>query len=187
MNIFVGFLSDVTYRRDMTIEEKMGALGMIIGHEISHAFDTTGMMYDENGAMADWWTDEDGAAFAARAQKALDWYEKTYKPLGEAVEGIGMRSIGETIADLGSLSVAMTLALDIDGFDYDKFFRANAVVWRRQDNDYAFNYMLQTDEHPMDNLRVNLTLAQCDKFHETYGVKEGDKMYFAPEDRLGLW
>ena len=187
VNIFVGFLSDVTYRRDMTIEEKMGALGMIIGHEISHAFDTTGMMYDENGAMADWWTDEDGAAFAARAQKALDWYEKTYKPLGEAVEGIGMRSIGETIADLGSLSVAMTLARDIDGFDYDKFFRANAVVWRRQDNDYAFNYMLQTDEHPMDNLRVNLTLAQCDKFHETYGVKEGDKMYFAPEDRLRVW
>lgn len=187
VNIFVGFLSDVTYRSDMTIEEKMGALGMIIGHEISHGFDTTGMMYDEKGAMNDWWTEEDTAAFAARAKKAMDWYENVYKPLGEPMEGIGLRCIGETIADLGSLSAAMTLARDIEGFDYDKFFRANAIVWRRLDNDYAFNYMLQTDEHPMDNLRVNLTLAQCDKFHETYGVKEGDKMYFAPEDRLRVW
>ena len=101
--------------------------------------------------------------------------------------GIGKRSVGETFADLGSLSVAMTLAKEIEGFDYDKFFRAFGRVWSRIDTEYAFDYMLLTDEHPMGNLRINLTLAQLDKFHETYGVKEGDKMYFAPEDRLGLW
>ena len=187
VNIYVGYLSNLTYQSDMPLEEKLGALGMIIGHEISHAFDTTGMLYDKHGVTNDWWTDEDRAAFEARAQKAMDWYEKVYKPLGETMEGMGVRCVGETIADLGSLSVAMTLARNVENFDYDKFFRANARVWRRLDNDYAFNYMIFTDEHPMDNLRVNLTLAQCDKFHETYGVKEGNKMYFAPEDRLRVW
>lgn len=187
VNIYLGFLSDITYRSDMTLEEKMGGLGVVIGHEISHGFDVNGRLYDKFGVANDWWTAEDSAAFDARAKKAMDWYETVYKPKGELMPGIGKRSVGETFADLGSLSVAMTLAKEIEGFDYDKFFRAFGRVWSRIDTEYAFDYMLQVDEHPMGNLRINLTLAQLEKFHETYGVKEGDKMYFAPEDRLGLW
>jgi putative endopeptidase len=187
VNIYLGFISDVTYRNDMTLEEKMGGLGVVIGHEISHGFDVNGRLYDKFGVANDWWTEEDSAAFDARAKRAMDWYETVYKPKGELMPGIGKRSVGETFADLGSLSVAMTLAKEIEGFDYDKFFRAFGRVWSRIDTEYAFDYMLLTDEHPMGNLRINLTLAQLPKFHETYGVKEGDKMYFAPEDRLGLW
>ncbi len=187
VNIYLGFLSDYTYRSDMSIEEKMGGLGMVVGHEISHGFDVNGRLYDKFGVANDWWTEEDSAAFDARVKKAMDWYETVYKPRGEVMPGIGKRSVGETFADLGSLSVAMTLANEIEGFDYDKFFRAFGRVWARIDNEFAFDWMLQNDEHPMGNLRVNLALAQCDKFHETYGVKEGDKMYFAPEDRIRLW
>ena len=187
VNVYMGFLGELTYQSDMTLEEKMGGLGAVIGHEISHAFDITGMLHDKYGADNNWWTDEDRAAFEARAQKATDWYEKVYKPRTQTMPGIGQRSVGETIADLGSLSVAMTLARDIEGFDYDKFFRAFGRLWSRVDNEYCFDAMLQIDEHPMGNLRVNLTLAQIDEFHKTYGVKEGDKMYFAPEDRLRVW
>ncbi|MDO4797971.1 MAG: M13 family metallopeptidase [Coriobacteriales bacterium] len=187
VNIYLGFLGEMTYQSSMSIEEKMGALGMVIGHEISHGFDINGMLHDKYGAAKVWCTDEDRAAFEARAQKAMDWYETVYKPRTQTMPGIGQRSVGETIADLGSLSVALTLAREIEDFDYDKFFRAFGRVWSRLDNEFWFDFMLQIDEHPMGNLRVNLTLAQCDEFHKTYGVKEGDKMYFAPEDRIRVW
>lgn len=187
MQILAGFLSDATYASDMSQEEKMGRLGAVIGHEISHGFDTTGMLYDKDGATNNWWTDDDLAAYQERAQKISAWYDEHYKPLGEVIEGFGTRVLGETIADAGGLTAMLTLARSIDGFDYDAFFRANADMWRRLDNDYAFQYMLQTDVHPMQMTRVNLNLAQCDEFQQTYGVKEGDKMYFAPEDRVILW
>ena len=187
VNIYLGFLSELTYQSSMSIEEKMGGLGMVVGHEISHGFDINGMLHDKYGAAKIWCTDEDRAAFEARAKKATDWYEEVYKPRTETMPGIGQRSVGETIADLGSLSVAMTLAREIEDFDYDKFFRTFGRVWSRIDNEFYFDYMLQIDEHPMGNLRVNLTLAQCDEFHKTYGVKEGDKMYFAPKDRIRVW
>lgn len=187
VNIYLGFLGEMTYLSSMSIEEKMGGLGMVIGHEISHGFDINGMLHDKHGAAKNWWTDGDRAAFEARAQRAMDWYETVYKPRTQTMPGIGQRSVGETIADLGSLSVALTLAREIENFDYDKFFRAFARVWSRLDNEFWFDFMLQIDEHPMGNLRVNLTLAQCDEFHKTYGVKAGDKMYFAPEDRIRVW
>ena len=187
VNIYLGFLSELTYESDMPLEEKMGALGMVIGHEISHGFDTLGMLQDKHGVSRNWWTDEDIAAYHARTKKATDWYDTVYKPLDKHEEGIAQRELGETIADLGSLSVSMTLAREVEGFDYDKFFRANARLWRRMDNRFCFEYMNQIDPHPMDMLRVNLTLAQCEEFHKTYGVKEGDRMYFAPEDRMRLW
>lgn len=187
MSIYVGFMSPVTFERDMAVEEKLGRMGMIVGHEISHAIDTTGRMYDKTGATADWWTEEDLDAFQGRAQRVVDWYDENYRPLGKPYEGFGVRVVGETIADLGGLSCALSVARTIDGFDYDTFFRAYADMWRRLDNDYAFRYSLQNDVHPMENTRCNLVVSQCDEFLETYGVREGDKMYVAPEDRILVW
>ncbi|HAG69304.1 MAG TPA: hypothetical protein DCL38_04950 [Lachnospiraceae bacterium] len=186
INIIPGFFCDVTYRSDMSIEEKYGALGTVIGHEISHAFDTNGAQYDENGNVADWWTEEDYAAFMERAGKLVDYYDQVVG-FDDGTPSNGQMVQTEAIADMAGMKCMLMMAEKIEGFDYDTFFRANAKLWSRVNTLEATEAMVMTDSHPMHYLRANVTAQQFDEFLEAFGVKPGDGMYLAPEDRIAVW
>ena len=185
INIQAGVLVGEIYNEDMSFEQKMGGIGMIIGHEISHAFDTSGANFDKDGHKNNWWTDEDYAAFQDRVAKLVSWYDG-FIPI-EGVEYSGDRVKAEAIADMTSMKCLLYIAKQREGFDYDVFFRQYAKLWRDQSTPEAVNEQILTDVHPAHYLRINATLAQFDDFLNFYEIKEGDGMYLAPEDRVAVW
>ena len=186
INIIPGFFCDATYRSDMSIEEKYGALGSVIGHEISHAFDTNGAQYDADGNVKDWWTEEDYNAFMERADKLVEYYDGVVAfDDGTPIKGQLIQT--EAIADMAGFKCMLIMAKKIDGFDYDKFFRANAKLWARAGTLEFMEKCALTDPHPLHYLRGNVTMQQFDEFYETYDIKEGDGMYIAPEKRIAVW
>lgn len=163
-----------------------GSIGNTIGHEISHAFDYNGSLYDKNGDYNNWWTDEDRKAFNERVNKLIKYYDDNLSSLADAkIKGYMVN--GEVTADLGGLKVMLRLAAKIENFDYNEFFLAYA-------NDYGFVYTrekayldVQTNPHPLSYLRVNMAFAQFDIFQQIYDIHEGDGMYIVPEDRICVW
>ncbi|MBR6487162.1 MAG: M13 family metallopeptidase [Lachnospiraceae bacterium] len=186
INIIPGFLCSATYSSDMTIEEKYGALGSVIGHEISHAFDTNGAQYDADGNIKDWWGKEDYDAFMKRAGKLVDYYDKVVA-FDDGTEYHGQVVQTEAIADMAGIKCMLKMAEKIEDFDYDKFFRANTYLWARVTTLEGMESGIATDPHPLHYLRCNVTLQQYDEFYDTYDIKEGDGMYLAPEDRIAVW
>ena len=186
INIIPGFFCDASYRSDMSLEEKYGALGSVIGHEISHAFDTSGAQFDAYGNLKSWWTDEDYAAFSQRADKLVAYYDKVVA-FDDGTQYKGQMVQTEAIADMAGIKCMLMMASKIDGFDYDKFFRANAYLWARTGTVEYMEAAVLTDSHPLHYLRANVTLAQYDEFVKCYDLKEGDGMYIAPEDRIAVW
>ena len=185
ITIYVGILGDPFYYEGMSDEELYGGIGMIIGHEVSHAFDTLGGQFDKDGNYNFWWTDEDYKAFTDRANKLIKYFNKMTAWKGQPINGKNIQ--GEAIADMGGMKAILNIADDIDGFDYDKFFTAYAISWRDIENRETAYLMLTQDEHPLNYLRVNPVVQQFQEFYDTYGVKEGDGMYLAPEDRVAVW
>ncbi|MBQ6553684.1 MAG: hypothetical protein IJL89_00500 [Firmicutes bacterium] len=174
------------YSKDMGIEELYAGIGATtIGHEISHAFDPSGSLYDKDGSLNSWWTDEDKAAFDNKAQKLIDYYD-TIQPYAGA-EYSGDLVQGEAIADMGGMQCMLRLAKKHPNFDYDAFFRAYAKAWEMVTYPQTEYYYCLYDEHPLGYLRINVTIQQFDEFIDTYGLKEGDGMYLAPENRIKVW
>ncbi|MBO6134888.1 MAG: M13 family metallopeptidase, partial [Lachnospiraceae bacterium] len=186
INIIPGFFCDVTYRSDMSLEEKYGAIGSVIGHEISHAFDTIGSQYDELGNVKNWWAKEDKEAFRNRANKLIEYYDKVVA-FDDGTKYSGQMVQTEAIADMAGIKCMLMLAKRVPNFDYDKFFRANARLWARVNTLQVSEALVLTDTHPIEYLRANVTLQQYDEFIETYDIKEGDGMYIAPENRIAVW
>ncbi len=184
--IIPGYFCDVTYSENMSIEEKYGALGSIIGHEISHAFDPVGAQFDAEGNVDNWWTDEDYAAFQERADKVINYYDQVVA-FDDGTKYSGQMVQTEAIADMAGLKCMLKMAENIEGFDYDKFFRANAKLWARAGTVEFMERCTTTDVHPLHYLRVNVAVSQFDEFVDCYGVKEGDGMYVAPKDRISVW
>ena len=185
MNIMAGILNGEIYNEDMSYEQMLGGIGTVIGHEISHAFDTDGAQYDKDGVVSNWWTDEDYAAFRARAEKLAAWYDGFIPYEGVAYSGKQVQ--GEVIADMGGVKCALGIAAQREDFDYDAFFRQYAVLWRQQELPYYLLAVISMDVHPLNYMRVNATLAQFDEFVDCYGIQPGDGMYIAPEDRVAVW
>ena len=186
VNIIPGYFCDVTYRDDMSIEEKYGAIGTVIGHEISHAFDTNGSQYDEEGNVKDWWAEADKKAFRERASKLVAYYDNVVA-FDDGTKYSGQMVQTEAIADIAGMKVMLTLAKKIPNFDYDKFFKAFEKMWARVHTIESAENATLTDTHPLHYLRGNVTVQQFDEFNETYGIKEGDGMYIKPEDRIAVW
>ncbi len=185
INIIAGIMGGAFYRPDMKDEELYGTLGAVIGHEISHSFDATGSQFDKMGAMKNWWTEEDWNAFEKRSQKIADYFD-SMNTLG-ALHQSGKTVQGEAAADIGGIKVMLELAKKNKNFDYKLFFESYARLWENLcQREYA-DYRLKIDTHPFDYLRVNVTLQQFDEFLETYGIKPGDGMYLAPENRVSIW
>ncbi len=185
INIMAGILSGNIYNEDMSYAQKLGGIGTVIGHEISHAFDTNGSQFDKDGAISNWWTAEDYAAFQARAAKLAAWYDGFIPWEGASYSGQQVQT--EAIADMGGMKCLLAIAAQQENFDYDAFFREFATVWRMQSLPAYLVTLVASDTHPMRYLRTNATLAQFDDFIDFYGIQPGDGMYVAPEDRVAVW
>ena len=186
INIIAGIMGGDFYNPDMTYEEKLGGIGMVIGHEISHAFDTRGSQFGKTGNVESWWTDEDNAHFMKRAERLIKYLD-TFRvdDSGEHYNGSLVQT--ETIADMAGVKAMLGIAESIEGFNYDKFFRAYAKIWKMTQTRELSDLRVKTDVHALPYIRVNAIVQQYGEFYRTYGVKEGDKMYLAPENRVAVW
>ncbi|GGP17631.1 M13 family metallopeptidase [Silvimonas iriomotensis] len=172
-----------------------GAIGAVIGHEISHGFDDQGSHFDAVGNLNEWWTPEDRKRFTALTDKLVAQYD-AYEPLpGQHVNG--KLTLGENIADNSGLQIAYKayhLALGdkpapvIDGLTGDqRFFLAFAQVWRSKMREAFQLQLLKSDPHSPGNFRAIGATENNDAFFSAFDVKPGDKMYKAPEQRIHIW
>ncbi len=179
-----------------------GAIGVVIGHELTHGFDDQGRQYDENGNLQDWWTAEDAQNFDNNKKALIDAFNACVAVENEEyglIHGNGELTLGENIADNGGLHVsylAMQNAMKAGQVNKDKmdnftpeqrFFLAYAAVWASNIRDAAALQLTQMDVHSLGRNRVNVALPQVTEFIEAFGIKEGDKMWLAPEKRVVLW
>jgi putative endopeptidase len=174
-----------------------GAIGAVIGHEITHGFDDQGRKSDGNGVLRDWWTAEDAAKFEAQAEKLGAQYEK-YEFAGlPGMKIIPRLTMGENIGDLGGVLLALDayrLSLNgkpapvIDGFTGDqRVFLGWGQAWRSMMRDDALRQYLATNTHSPGPIRAFAPLRNVDAWYEAFGVKETDKNYVKPEDRVRIW
>ena len=185
INIIPGLLDKPFYYEGMSQEALLGGIGCVIGHEISHAFDTQGAQFDKDGNMCNWWTKADYAAFQKRAAKLIAYYDNI--TIWEGLQAQGQLVQTEAIADMAGVKAILKYAETIPDFNYREFFEAFATIWRRimtPEADYWYTF---NDVHPKACLRTNVTVQQFDEFYKTYDVKPGDNMYLAPEDRILVW
>jgi len=172
-----------------------GAIGAVIGHEISHGFDDSGSQYDGDGNLRDWWTVDDRAKFKAKADMLVRQYS-SYSPLpGYNVNGA--LTLGENIGDNSGVAIAYKAyklsmggkpAPVIDGLSGDqRFFMGFGQVWRMKMREAQQIVQVKTDPHSPGQFRANGTMMNQPGFYEAFGVKEGDKMYLAPKDRVTIW
>ncbi len=172
-----------------------GAIGAVIGHEISHGFDDQGSKFDGDGKLRNWWTEEDRKAFDAITAKLVAQYD-AYEPLpGSHLNG--KLTLGENIADLSGVQIAYKaykLSLNgqpapvIDGLTGDqRFFLGFAQAWRESRREALARDFLTRDPHSPPHFRANGAAVNADAFHDAFGTKPGDGMWKAPADRLRLW
>ena len=184
--IFAGICEAPVYSRDMTYEEKMAGLSVIVGHEITHGFDMTGAQYDRDGQKETWLPMEDQMKFNDRNDKVAAYYS-TLKPFAGSGLYAGSAVCEEATADMGGLRLALHIAKEKSEFDYDRFFRAFARDWRKNVPMEVETRHAKGDVHPLAFYRINVGLQQFEKFYETYGIREGDGMYLEPEKRISVW
>ena len=180
-----GLIQGHFYNPDGSVEENLGGIGTIIGHEISHAFDNTGALYDSDGNLNNWWNDDDYKQFREKAFKIAEFYSYIEALPGEEVDGY--RTVGENIADIGGMSCLIDILSNMNNPNYKAFFESYAVTWRQITTKEYAEYVLLLDDHSPNKFRVNAVLAQFQKFYDTYGITENDGMYISPEYRVGIW
>jgi putative endopeptidase len=171
------------YDSDNTYGANLGGIGFVIAHEVSHAFDSSGALYDEYGNYNVWWTDEELEKYDELSQTIVDYYNN-YEMMGIAVNG--ELTLMENIADLGAMTCISSI-LAGDEVALDEAFGQFAYNWASEDTASYMTYLLNTDTHSPNKVRVNASLSSCDAFYEIYDIEEGDKMYVAPDDRVGIW
>jgi len=172
-----------------------GAIGAVIGHEISHGFDDEGSQFDGDGKLRNWWTASDRKAFDAITSR-LDAQYSAYEPL-PGVHVKGKLTMGENIADLSGLQIAYKAwqislngqpAAVIDGVTgAQRFYYGFAQVWREKDRDEAMLHLVTTNPHSPPQFRADGAAINSDGFHQAFATKPGDKMWKAPADRIRLW
>lgn len=185
INIIPGLMGSPFYYEGMPQEALMGGIGVIIGHEISHAFDTRGALFDKDGNFKNWWARKDFKAFKKRAAKLIAYYDNI--TVWDGMMSNGTLVQGEAIADMAGMKAMLRLAKTIPGFDYKMFFEAFATNWRGIYPVEFEQYLNYNDPHPKFYQRTNVTVQQFDEFYETYDIKPGDNMYLAPEERVLVW
>jgi len=171
-----------------------GAIGAVIGHEISHGFDDTGAEFDGQGKLANWWTPEDSKHFDEATKKLAEQYS-AYEPL-PGLHVNGKQTSGENIADVSGLTIAYMAyrkslggkeAPVIDGLSGDqRFFLAYGQTWRSKIRDAALRQRILTDGHAPAAQRAQ-TVRNIDAWYDAWGAKAGEKLYLAPEQRIKIW
>ena len=172
-----------------------GAIGAVIGHEMTHGFDDQGRQYDKDGNLKDWWTKEDAQKFKTRVQVMIDQYNKFTVLNGLHVNG--SLTQGENLADNGGLAIAYQAFKNtpegkgdtkIDGFTPDqRFFLSFAQVWRIKNSDETMRMRISVDPHSPEMYRVDGPLSNIPAFYRAFNIKPGDKMYRDEKDRVKVW
>ena len=182
---------------DMTADDAFnyGAIGVVIGHEMTHGFDDQGRQFDKDGNMHDWWKEADGKNLTERTDKYADFFS-AIKVLPD-LNGNGRLTLGENLADHGGLQVAWTAYKNAtkrnplgekNGLTADqRFFHAYAGVWAGNITEAEIRNRTKSDPHSLGRWRVNGALPHIDAWYEAFGVKEGDKMFIPKQERLELW
>ena len=192
-----GILQQPFFALSNDIAVNYGAIGGVIGHEIGHGFDDQGSKSDATGALRNWWTDEDRAAFDKLGDALVAQYNG-FCPLDNGTTCVnGRLTLGENIGDVGGLSMAYraykiaTKGKDvpvIDGLTGDqRFFLAWAQVWRSSQREENYRNRLRTDSHSPEEYRVNGVVRNLDEWYEAFDVKPGDALYLPPEKRVRIW
>ena len=173
-----------------------GAIGVVIGHEMTHGFDDQGRNYDKDGNLIDWWTAEDAVRFKERADKLVDQYDQII--VIDTLHANGRFTLGENIADHGGLLVAHQAYLNslkgketpapIDGFTNEqRFFLGYATLWGQNIRPEEIRRRTKIDPHSLGKWRVNAALRNIAPFYAAFDIKEGDPMFMAPADRVVIW
>ena len=186
INFPAGILQAPFYDKNQSVEKNYGGIGVVIGHEITHAFDSNGADYDENGDMHNWWTKADSKAFDKRI-KAFEDQWNGLEIYGTKVNG--KLTVTENVADAGGLSSTLqVLKTDVTKPNLKDYFENYANIWKQKASLQYNKYTMVQDVHAPNELRVNQQLKNLPEFYEAYPqIKEGDAMYLAPSKRISLW
>lgn len=182
---------------DVTADDAMnyGAIGVVIGHEMTHGFDDQGRKYDKDGNLNDWWQKEDAEKFKSLADALVAQFDEI-----EVLPGVhanGKYTLGENIADQGGLRIALTAYIDhmagkemkeIDGLSpLQRFYLAYANLWASNIRDEEIRSLTKIDSHSLGRNRTNVTLKNIEPFFEAFGIKDGDKMFRKESERVIIW
>lgn len=195
INFPAGILQPPFFSAEWDDAANLGAIGAVIGHEITHGFDDRGRQFDARGNLRDWWQKEDADRYKERAQKVVEQFDAFTVAPGVHVNG--RLTLGENIADLGGLAIAYSAlqraqagrpGKSIDGWTPEqRFFLAYARVWRRLMRPEALVNMVRTNPHSPATFRVNGPLSNLEEFAKAFGCRSGDPMVNAPEKRARIW
>ncbi len=188
------FVNDITfpaailqapfYSLKQTRSENLGGIGAVIGHEISHAFDSNGAKCDENGNINDWWTEDDFKRFEAKVQQMIEQFDGIELPWGKVN---GAFIVSENMADNGGMSVTLDIMADTENSSYTEYFSNWARVWCQKARPEYQQMLLSVDVHGPCLLRANMPPRNFSEWYSAFDIKETDKMYLAPEKRIVIW
>ena len=188
------FVNDITfpaailqapfYSLKQSRSENLGGIGSVIGHEISHAFDSNGAKCDENGNINNWWTDEDFERFEAKVQQMIRQFDGIELPWGKVN---GAFIVSENMADNGGMSVTLDIMSRTQGVSYEEYFSNWAKIWCQKAKPEYQQLLLSVDVHGPCILRANMPPRNFPEWYSTFDVKETDQMYLAPDQRIVIW
>ena len=188
------FVNDITfpaailqapfYSLKQSRSENLGGIGSVIGHEISHAFDSNGAKCDENGNINNWWTDDDFQRFDAKVTEMIEQFDGIELPWGKVN---GAFIVSENMADNGGVAVTLDIMSRTEGASYEEYFYNWAKIWCQKAKPEYAALLLSVDVHGPCILRTNMPPRNFEEWYTTFDVKETDKMYIAPEKRVVIW
>ena len=188
------FVNDITfpaailqppfYSLKQTRSENLGGIGAVIGHEISHAFDSNGAKCDELGNINNWWTEDDFKRFEEKVGQMIEQFDGIELPWGKVN---GAFIVSENMADNGGMSVTLDIMARTDGASYEEYFYNWARVWAQKAKPEYLTLLLSVDVHGPCILRANIPPRNFKEWYSTFDVKETDKMYISPEKRIVIW
>ena len=188
------FVNDITfpaailqapfYSLSQTRSQNLGGIGSVIGHEISHAFDSNGAKCDENGNINNWWTEDDFKRFDAKVQDMIAQFDGIELPWGKVN---GAFIVSENMADNGGMSVTLDIMSRTEGASYEEYFTSWARVWCQKAKPEYSQLLLSVDVHGPCILRANIPPRNFKEWYDTFGVTDADKMYIAPDKRIVIW
>ena len=192
-----GILQPPFFSKDFDDATNYGAIGVVIGHEMTHGFDDQGRQYDKDGNLRQWWADADVEAFNVPAEQMVQFFDSLWVIPNE-LRSNGRLCLGENLADHGGLNIAfqaLQLAQEQNGklpvengyTPEQRFFLSYANVWAGVSTEEILRRLTLTDVHSAGHLRVNGGVAQCEAWYEAFGIEPGDALYVAPENRVNVW
>ena len=188
------FVNDITfpaailqapfYSLKQTRSENLGGIGAVIGHEISHAFDSNGAKCDENGNINNWWTEADMERFNLKIAQMVEQFDGIELPWGRVN---GSFIVSENMADNGGMGVTLEIMSKMDNASYEEYFMNWAKVWCLKAKEEYLQLLLNLDVHGPSILRANIPPRNFKEWYETFNVTENDKMYIEPSKRVVIW